>query len=1003
MDPDAQGSQMTDEDVLASIPPEMYKDEGFDVLTFIFGKLPADISADEINNELQTHERMLDVVSGKLSGLIMNSYGAFVEGMSQVHDIDVDLQQSTVMCKEGRRHLANLQTNLTHQGITILAKYQRRQAYTSILDELQLIKRVQNTEQAMRRLLAEGDYPQAITLCVECQGLIQQAKHLQCVHTIGTGIAEAMRMIGDRMDRSLQDVCNTFNEHVWARVLMGHRQLGRENRLLERLLPCFVDNIEPHTKKIVKSHVILSEAIARAPEQLKTMRFKDMCGSLEDENFLDCLLAVLEYLTDLMVSHYCMARWLYDRLHPSSSSSPSSPTTTSSSAEGEQQEPSPSNSLDEADTNLYNELYGRLTRIKKGMWKNMEQQVAMVVAACKGTCKLEDFMRMLDAVDQFIHIGESFSRSEAFGLRASLKQQSKVFFEQYHKSRMEDLRTMLEHDMWQRCPIPLKFDPLDVKEFAVTMALAATLADSGASASLLLSPASARKSDDTKEKSLDAASSSSSSGDLKEEEGSVRDPALVTMFSGLRAQNPFARIGEKRAMGRNLSSTLSMSSAGLGNVDAQPYTSSSSDHQGEEGRMITSTTINVVRFLGKYMQLMHTLSAIAYDIFSAMTQLFEFYVYGVYVFFGSNPLSSSSGVIGGGMGLGSGSMSGGPGGQGSKPTPQIGPAQGDTSGPSPDDPLNNASGELKKMLTRMKSKFNPTLLIAVPGTPPNVSSLQALSQNGGINTPNVKVPALHSVEVGARANLYGIRARVLGIESILFAAEAMHEAQPLVQTLIPPARIDQAGRFYLETVSLIKELRTVCYRTLAHALAVPIDAFINQIATAKWDIKQIDLDHSPYVDPLIKEVQSISKRLDDFSMPPNPGDPPAIPARVKAVLWETVVQHVMECLVEGYSRVKKCTPEGRAVMSLDVKVVQSALEKLSPIRPIPFVQYADAYIKAFYLPPNEADIASWARDHPAYSLRQVQNLVACAFGGMKKGQRESLLKQLEEIDRNKRR
>lgn len=46
---------------------------------------------------------------------------------------------------------------------------------------------------------------------------------------------------------------------------------------------------------------------------------------------------------------------------------------------------------------------------------------------------------------------------------------------------------------------------------------------------------------------------------------------------------------------------------------------------------------------------------------------------------------------------------------------------------------------------------------------------------------------------------------------------------------------------------------------------------------------------------------------------------------VHHVVMEGAVRHVCDQLVEGYSQTKKCSDEGRALMSLDVKTLQVIL------------------------------------------------------------------------------
>jgi len=70
----------------------------------------------------------------------------------------------------------------------------------------------------------------------------------------------------------------------------------------------------------------------------------------------------------------------------------------------------------------------------------------------------------------------------------------------------------------------------------------------------------------------------------------------------------------------------------------------------------------------------------------------------------------------------------------------------------------------------------------------------------------------------------------------------------------------------------------------------------------------------------------------------------------------------METLVEGFSRTRRCTPEGRALMSLDIKVFQSGIDQISKIRPTPHIDFVEAYVKAYYLPEHE--LINWFKSHP---------------------------------------
>ena len=49
--------------------------------------------------------------------------------MTQIHDLGVDLQTSSIICKNGRAKLADAKDQLTQKVLSILSKYQVRNAY----------------------------------------------------------------------------------------------------------------------------------------------------------------------------------------------------------------------------------------------------------------------------------------------------------------------------------------------------------------------------------------------------------------------------------------------------------------------------------------------------------------------------------------------------------------------------------------------------------------------------------------------------------------------------------------------------------------------------------------------------------------------------------------------------------------------------------------------------------------------------------------------------------
>lgn len=165
------------------------------------------------------------------------------------------------------------------------------------------------------------------------------------------------------------------------------------------------------------------------------------------------------------------------------------------------------------------------------------------------------------------------------------------------------------------------------------------------------------------------------------------------------------------------------------------------------------------------------------------------------------------------------------------------------------------------------------------------------------------------------------------------------------------------------------------------------------IEATKWDVKDIPEDFitSPYTTSLFKDIfEPFSKKMKEFEKKEN------VPKKVINAVWETEIIYAMEQVVEGYSRAKKCSGQGRTIMKLDLATIQNGLERLTGIHPIPHLRYVENYITSFYL--DEINILPWCKEHTEYTLKQQLNLVTVsqAAVSMKSTAKQQLKLAIEE-------
>eukprot|EP01116_Phalansterium_solitarium_P025632 TRINITY_DN9902_c0_g2_i1.p1 TRINITY_DN9902_c0_g2~~TRINITY_DN9902_c0_g2_i1.p1 ORF type:complete len:1117 (+),score=551.47 TRINITY_DN9902_c0_g2_i1:130-3480(+) len=1026
----------SDEEIVATLPSEFFV-EHFNATAFVLNHLPARLDDAFFDTELYEKERAHDIMNSRLSKKVMDNYGEFVSGMTQIHELSVDLQTSANVCKTGRRGLQAAKTELVERVVHIVARHRRLRMFRDILRQAQTVRALLAAAKEVARRQQEGDWPGAIQLLLAVRAALAQLKPLQCVKQLAHSLQLQYQMIDERLDQAVSQLVRSFDPQRYARVLVGLRLLGQSYLVLEKLQRAFADLINTNAKNVLYAHALMSDANARQPELLRHMKFVDLCNVIKEEHFATALDSLLEITSELMFVHEQMLGWRRTRppshqlIQPLDAPAifaelPGAAQADAATAAGE------AAALDD----FLSELHDGLDKFKKNIWDDVQRKVATLLSAAANgrvaaMLKVDEMLTLLEHVNAFVDIGEQFAAgSEAHALRLALRQVSRAYFDAWHRQRAEDLQTMLDNEMWQRCPVLPQFGVHDIKEVHALLTSPLLPSASSAAASNVQLPVS-----DAADAGADA-DRPAPQQPLQLGPGGAYHP--LALFGTLG--NPFAKGYKPRAQantssggddGQQQRAEGTTSGSDDDDTDAPESVedgidsdatrravtaaaaASSAELQQGGGALLTTTTINLCRHLAKYIQLMKLMQPIASDVFDGLQQLYHYYLFSVYALFGEEPPAAG----------------------------QLDPASDSTFASAyqmsprlrstlarllrqfrPAGPT-AAAGTATPLLGQSATEFGKTLQNAISGTTVapaasigaatasaasssgggsaavggSESSAAAASGSGSGAAQSSLLPVLRvgtvSVDLSNAATLYGLQHRVVAVESLTFVHSVLSAVRPHLQALLPRARDRQLREFYAQSVDIVPELSAYMYKTLAVKLiGASCDGLVGIVERVKWDIKELGTDGSAYVDRLLADFRNLAKRLAALAR--------HVPGRVRDLLWQAAITHAMQLLVEGYSRVKKCTNEGRAIMSLDLNNLRTALEQLSKLRPpLPGVKHVEAYIKAYYL--AEVDILPWCHEHQAdYSLRQLQSIVTLGVGRtMKKHKLDELLNAISDIFR----
>ncbi|XP_067147787.1 syndetin isoform X2 [Apteryx mantelli] len=917
------------QEIINSIEEVYFSNDSFDIVKYELEKLPPVLSLQELEEYRDKLKQQQAAVSKKVADLILEKQPAYVKELERVTSLQTGLQLAAVICTDGRRHLNIAKEGFTQASLGLLANQRKRQLLVGLLKSLRTIKTLQRTDVRLSEMLEEEDYPGAIQLCLECQKAASTFKHYSCISELNSKLLDTLEQIEEQLDVALSKICKNFDISHYTKVQQAYRLLGKTQTAMDQLHMHFTQAIHNTVFQVVLGYVEL--CAGNTDTKFQKLQYKDLCTHITSDSYIPCLADLCKALWEVMLSYYQTMQWHETRDQDEAE-------TVSSVSDGSNVTATEENSFDRS--YVKKKLEHGLSRI----WQDVQLKVkTYLLGTDLSNFKYDDFIFVLDIISRLMQVGEEFCGSKSEVLQESIRKQSVNYFKTYHRTRLEELRMFLENETWELCPVKSSFSILQLHEFkfmeqsrspsvspskqpASAISTAATLFEQYCSGGNPFEIQANSKDDETE----DVLASNGYESDEQEKSAYQEYDSDSDVPEELKRDYVDEQTGDApvKSVSRETLRSRKRSDYNLNKVNAP---------------ILTNTTLNVVRLVGKYMQMMDILKPIAFDVIHFMSQLFDYYLYAVYTFFGRNDMFESTG-----LGL--------------------------------------SSSRLRTTLNRIQE----SLIDLEVSTDPTGTLTAAEERKEKVPSPHLS----HLVVLTSGNSLYGLAERVVATESLVFLAEQFEFLQPHLDAVMPAAKKPFLQQFYSQTVSTASELRKPVYWIVA-AKAIDYEQMLLLMATVKWDVKEIMSQHNIYVDALLKEFEEYNRRLNEVSKRVR------IPLPVSNILWEHCIRLANRTLVEGYANVKKCSNEGRALMQLDFQQFLMKLEKLTDIRPIPDKEFVETYIKAYYL--TENDMERWIKEHREYSTKQLTNLVNVCLGShINKKARQKLLAAIDDIDRPKR-
>ncbi|XP_069769749.1 syndetin isoform X2 [Narcine bancroftii] len=614
-----------EQEIINSIEEIYFNNDSFDVVEYELEKLPSVLGLQDLEEYRDKLKQQQAVVSKKVADLILEKQAAYVKELERVTSLQTNLQLAAVICTNARRQLNIAKEGFTQASLGLLANQRKRQLLVGLLKSLRTIKTLQRTDVRLSEMLEEEDYPGAIQLCLECQKAASTFKHYSCISELNSKLQDTLEQIEEQLDVALSKTCKHFEVGHYTKVQLAYRLLGKTQTAMDQLHMHFTQAIHNTVFQVVLGYVEL--CAGNSDTKFQKLQYKDLCMHITPDSYIPCLSDLCKALWEVMLSYYRTMSW--HEAHDSEESAPA---------------PDGHCELTTDDPN-FNRSYVK-KKLEHGLsriWQDVQLKAKIYLLGTDlSNFKYDDFIFVLDIISRLMQVGEEFCGSKSEVLQESIRKQSMNYFKSYHRIRLEELRMFLENETWELCPVKSNFSILQLHEFKfMRQSRSPSMSPSKQYTMTSSAPAAGSLFDQYQ-----------NGGNPFEQQNDSKDDETedVLAANGCESDELEKSVYQDEDSDSDVPEELKRDyvdeqtgDVPLKSVSKETLKSrKKSDCYLNKGNtlILTNTTLNVIRLVGKYMQMMNILKPIAFDVIHCMSQLFDYYLYAVYTFFGREDMEA---------------------------------------------------------------------------------------------------------------------------------------------------------------------------------------------------------------------------------------------------------------------------------------------------------------------------------------------------------------------------
>lgn len=349
-------------------------------------------------------------------------------------------------------------------------------------------------------------------------------------------------------------------------------------------------------------------------DEKQKMLFEQMCENVPADKYIACLIELCKFFWSILVCYYQVTMWHQNIQLFAKTDEPN-------------------------DEYIQQKFKNGQSRI----WNDIQSKICVYLSSSKlHTLKYEQFIQVLSIVQRLKKVGIEFCGESSLNLLDSMKVQSVAFFRRYHAASLEEICLFLDNEAWM--PINSFSSVVQLQEFRSVKKSLQRYLNTAETGEKLTPNAPCNVNRKATENGGDLDNESS----IHSQDGSSVYGSCGYFYRFSEKSSPFDGGFDEAMLEEDIL-------AGIADESSCYFSEESEEEQLDSmsnrismkescntpntSVIVNNSSLNVLRCIGRYLQMCRLLHSISGQIIASMTELIDFYTFVVHDVFGNDLVS----------------------------------------------------------------------------------------------------------------------------------------------------------------------------------------------------------------------------------------------------------------------------------------------------------------------------------------------------------------------------